>query len=92
MPHARQIARERVNAGAVIAREGRPVGRRGATILLLGRRQPHQRLIPLAFETVRHQAVFGAHEQKLPLGQLGLLAGAIHLRAPQPIDVGLARP
>jgi hypothetical protein len=91
MPHARQIAREGVNAGAVLARERRGGGRRGAPVLLLGRRQPQQRLIPLALETVRDQAVFGTHEQKLPLGQLGLLAGAVHLRAAQPIDVRLAR-
>ena len=91
MPHSRQIARECVNAGAVLARERRGVGRCGSTVLLLGRRQTQQRLIPLTLETVRHQAVFGTHEQKLPLGQLGLLAGAVHLRAAQPIDVSLAR-
>ncbi len=35
--------------------------------------------------------MFSAHQQKLPLGQFRLLAGALDLRAPQPIDLSLAR-
>ena len=36
--------------------------------------------------------MFRAHQQELSLGQLRLLAGALDLRATQPIDLRLARP
>jgi len=86
MPHARQIARECLNAGTVLAPGLLGVGRRGSTVLRVGLRQTQQRLIPLALETVRHQAVVDARAETAA----GLLFGAVRARARR-VTVG-ARP
>jgi hypothetical protein len=91
MPDPRQVARQPVNAGAIVRTERPPLGLGATPIRLFGVGEPRQCLVPLSLEAIGDQAMFGAHQQKLPLGQLCLLPGTLDLRATEPIDLRLAR-
>jgi hypothetical protein len=91
MPYPRQVARQPVNAGAIVRTERPPLGLGATPIRLFGVGEPRQCLVPLSLEAIGDQAMFGAHQQKLLLGQLCLLPGTLDLRATEPIDLRLAR-
>src|SRR5215813_7094581 len=89
MPDARQITGQGVNARPVVRSERAAVRRRGASIVLFRVGQPGQLGVPLAFQRVGDEPMFGAHEHELPLRQLRVLTRPLDLRAPEAIDLGL---
>ncbi len=90
LPDPRQIGSKRVNARRGGVAERGPVLFGGPSILSFGLGELRQFLVPLPLELIRHQAVLRAHEQKLALGEFGLLVRPLDTGTAEPIDLGFA--
>ena len=90
MPHARQVGHECLDAGAILLFKVAGIGGRGLAIRFFDLGQRNKFVVPLPFQFIRHEAVFGSDQKELTSRHFSLLASAFDLHLAEPIDLGLA--
>ena len=88
MPDARQVGDQCRHPLLHLGRDRRRAGLVRTGVRFFGRGHPLQRLVPVPFEVVGDEPVLGAHEQKLPLRQLGVLSQPGNLRPLGAVELG----
>ena len=85
MPHSGKIRGQGENLLTVFGLERRSLLLLSLAVLLFEAGEFGQSVIPLPFQRIRHQPVFGPHQQELALRLFGLLPSSFDLRAMQSI-------
>ena len=89
-PQPRKISGQGQDLLSLAGLQGAPVGVPSAFVVVLGVAQRTQFLVPFGFERLGHQAVVGVDGEVAALGELGFVAGPVHLLVSQ--VVGLLGP
>ena len=90
MPHARQVCDQSRDALLHLRRDARRLVASGPRVGVFGLRQLLQTLVPLPLQRVRHQPMLRPHQEKLLLGELGLFARPLDVRARGAIEVDVS--
>ena len=83
-PQGGEVGGEAADAGLVLVAERGGCGG-GPLVVVLGGLQLAQSVVPVGFEAVGHEPVVGVHGQVAAAGELGAVAGAFDVAAPQGI-------